>query len=186
MEEKKIFAEAEKKMHQTIEAMRRDFLAIRTSRASSTLVEEIPVECYNTAMSLKQVASIGIPDPRHILIQPWDKTVLPEIEKAILKSNLGLIPNNDGKNIRLVLPPLSEERRKDLAKLIEKIAEEGKVSIRTTRRTANADFEQLEKDKLFSEDDRFKAQDKVQKMTGDFTKKLDEMVAAKEAEIMEV
>ena len=186
MNEKKIFAEAEKKMHQTIEAMRRDFLTIRTSRASSTLVEEISVECYNTTMSLKQVASIGIPDSRHILIQPWDKTVLPEIEKAILKSNLGLIPNNDGKNIRLGLPPLSEERRKDLARLIEKIAEEGKVSIRNTRRAANANLEQLEKDKLLSEDDRFKAQDKIQKMTKDCTKKLDEMVAVKEAEIMEV
>ncbi|MEA3369165.1 MAG: ribosome recycling factor [Candidatus Ratteibacteria bacterium] len=186
MSEKKVFAEAEKKMHQTIEAMRRDFLAIRTSRASSTLVEEISVECYNTTMPLKQVASISIPDARHILIQPWDKTVLPDIEKAILKSGLGLTPNNDGKNIRLGLPPLSEERRKDLAKLIEKIAEEGKVSIRTTRRAANANLEQLEKDKLLSEDDRFKAQDKIQKMTKDGTKKLDEMVAAKEAEIMEV
>lgn len=186
MEQKKIFTEAEKKMQQTVEAMRREFTHIRTSRASSALVEEIMIECYNTTMPLKQLASIGIPDPRSILIQPWDKTILSSIEKAILISNLGLNPTNDGKNIKLTLPPLSQERRKDLAKLIEKIAEEGRISIRNTRRIANADLEKLEKDKLLSEDERFKAQDKIQKITSDYIKKLDEMVSAKEAEIMEV
>jgi len=186
MEQKKIFAETEKKMQQTIEAMRREFSAIRTSRASSVLVEEIMVECYNTMMPLKQVASIGVPDPRSILIQPWDKTIVPEVEKAILKSNIGLNPVNDGKNIRLTLPLLSEERRKELVKLVKKIVEDGKVSIRNSRRTANEKLEKLEKDKLISEDERFKSQDKMQKITNEYIKKLDDIFVAKESEIMEV
>ncbi len=186
MEQKKIFNQTEKKMQQTIEAMSREFRAVRTNRASSTLVEEILVTCYGTSMPLKQVASIGIPDARSILIQPWDKTILGEVEKAILKSNLGFNPNNDGKNIRLSLPPLSEERRKELSKLVERIAEGGKVSIRNNRRTANMDLEKLEKEKIISEDERFKAQEKMQEMTGDYIKKLEAMVSAKEAEIMEV
>ena len=173
-------------MQQTIDAMRREFIAIRTSRASSVLVEEIMVECYNATMSLKQVASIGIPDPRTILIQAWDKTIVPDIEKAILKSKLGLNPVNDGKNIRLNLPPLSEERRKDLVKLVKGIVEDGKVSIRNSRRVANEKLEKLEKDKLISEDERFQSQDRMQKITNEYIKKLDEMFAAKESEIMEV
>ena len=186
MEENKVFSEAEKKMQHTLEAMRKEFITIRTSRASTGLVDEVLVEAYESTMPLKQLASIGIPDPRSILIQPWDKTILPNIEKAILKSNLGLNPNNDGKSIRLNIPPLSEERRKDLVKLIEKVSENGKVSIRNTRRQANTQFEELESKKLLSEDGRFKAQDKMQKITNDYVKKLDEMVKAKEAEIMEV
>ncbi len=186
MEQKKIFTEVEKKMQQTLEAMRREFMVVRTNRASSGLVEEIIVECYNATMPLKQLASISIPDSRNILIQPWDKTIIADIEKAILKSNLGFNPVNDGKHIRLSLPPLSEERRKELVKLVKKIAEDGKVSIRNTRRIAKEDLEKLEKDKIISEDERFQSQDKIQKLTDEYIKKLDDMVLVKESEIMEV
>ena len=180
-----ILAELRQKMAKTVEAIGRDFKKIRTGRASTALLDGIKVDCYDTQMPLEQVASLSAPEPRLLTIQPWDQSIIGEIEKSILKSELGLTPMNDGKLIRISIPPLTEERRKELAKLAKKMAEESKITIRNHRRDANEMFKQLKNDKEMSEDDFFKAQDEVQKVTDEFVEKIDNVTKEKETEILE-
>ncbi len=180
-----ILSELRQKMNKTIEALKRDFRKIRTGRASPALLEGIKVECYETQMPLEQVASISVPESRLITIQPWDQSIIGNIEKAILKSELGLTPMNDGKIIRIAIPPLTEERRKELAKLAKKMAEESKIAIRNQRRDANEMYKELKNEKEISEDEFYKYQNEVQKITDEFIKKIDEETANKEKEILE-
>jgi len=180
-----ILSEMRQKMNKTAEALERDFRRIRTGRASTALLEGIKVDCYNTQMPLEQVASIAVPESRLITIQPWDLSIIGDIEKAILKSELGLTPANDGKIIRISIPPLTEERRKELARLAKKMAEENRISIRNLRREANEMFKELKTEKEISEDEFFKSQDYVQKITDEFIKKIDQITSRKEKEIIE-
>jgi len=180
-----ILAELRQKMAKTVEAIGRDFKKIRTGRASTALLDGIKVDCYDTQMPLEQVASLSAPEPRLLAIQPWDQSIIGEIEKGILKSELGLTPMNDGKLIRISIPPLTEERRKELAKLARKMAEESKITVRNHRRDANEMFKQLKNEKDISEDDFFKAQDEVQKITDEFIEKIDTVTKEKEKEILE-
>lgn len=180
-----ILSEMRDKMDNTIDALKKEFKRIRTGRASTALLEGIKVDCYETQMPLDQVASLSVPESRLITIKPWDQSIMGEIEKSILKSELGLTPMNDGKIIRISIPPLTEERRKELAKLAKKMAEEAKVSIRNHRRDANELFKELKNEKEISEDEMYKCQDQVQDATNEFTKKIDEVTAEKEKEIIE-
>jgi ribosome recycling factor len=180
-----ILAETQQKMTDSLEALKREFRRIRTGRASTALLDGIKVECYETRMPLDQVATVSAPESRLITIKPWDQTIIGEIEKAILKSELGLTPQNDGKIIRIAIPPLTEERRKELAKLARKTAEENKIAVRNHRRDANEMFKDLKNEKEISEDDMYKAQEEVQKLTDEFIGKVDEETAEKEKEIME-
>ncbi|MFO7600078.1 MAG: ribosome recycling factor [Candidatus Desulfacyla sp.] len=180
-----ILSEMRQKMNKTAEALERDFRRIRTGRASTALLEGIKVECYDTQMPLEQVASIAVPESRLITIQPWDLSIIGDIEKAILKSELGLTPANDGKIIRISIPPLTEERRRELARLAKKMAEENRISIRNLRREANEMFKELKTEKEISEDEFFKSQDDVQKITDAFIKQIDEITSRKEKEIIE-
>ena len=172
-------------MEKTIEALRKDLNRIRTGRASVVLLDGIKVNAYETQMPLDQVASLSVPESRLITIKPWDQSIIGEIEKSILKSELGLTPMNDGKLIRISIPPLTEERRKELAKMAKKMAEEAKISIRNHRREANEMFKELKNEKEISEDEMYKSQDQTQKVTDDFTKKADEIMSEKEREIVE-
>ncbi len=180
-----ILSEMRQKMNKTAEALERDFRRIRTGRASTALLDGVKIDCYDTQMPLEQVASISAPESRLIMIQPWDLSIIGDIEKGILKSELGLTPANDGKIIRISIPPLTEERRKELAKLARKMAEENRVSIRNLRREANDLFKELKTEKEISEDELYRSQDDVQKITDEFIKKIDEITTLKEKEIME-
>jgi len=180
---KEIMNDMETKMKKTVEATHREFGAIRTGRASISLVDNIRVDYYGAPTPLKQVAAVTTPDARLIMIQPWDKNVLLEVEKAIQKSDIGIAPTNDGKCIRLSIPPLTQERRAELDKVLKKIAEDGRVSVRTTRHGAIEHIKKLEKDKTATEDERFKAQDDVQKLTDKYIKDIDNLLSAKEKEI---
>lgn len=181
-----VLKETEQKMKKTAEANARELSTIRTGRANSSLVEGIKVDCYDTSMALKQLAGISTPGPRLIVIQPWDQSITAEIEKAILTSDLGITPTNDGKVIRISVPTLTKERRDELAKVISRISEEGKISLRTARRVANEDIEKLENDKAITEDDKFKYKDLVQKLIDKYTKEIDTQLENKEKEIQEV
>jgi ribosome recycling factor len=176
----------EEKMEAAVEALKKDFASIRTGRASLALMDGILVEYYGNPTPINQVSSLSTPDSRQIVIQPWEQKIIPDIEKAILKSDLGLTPMNDGKLIRINIPPLTEERRKQLVKVVKKRAEEAKVSVRNIRREFNEALKKLEKEKEISEDDLKKSLDEVQKITDDFIKKVDEKLEHKEKEIMEV
>lgn len=180
-----IFAECRENMDKTLSALKRDFTRIRTGRASTALLDGIKVNCYDTQMPLDQVASLSIPESRLITIKPWDQSIIGEIEKSILKSELGLTPANDGKLIRISIPPLTEERRRELAKLARKMAEESKISLRNHRREANELLKELKKDKEISEDDLHRFQNEVQGVTDEFIKKVDAATAEKEKEILE-
>lgn len=180
-----ILSELREKMTNTAEALKKDFKKIRTGRASPALLEGIKVDCYETQMPLDQVATISVPESRLMTIQPWDQSIIGNIEKGILKSELGLTPMNDGKIIRISIPPLTEERRKDLAKLAKKMGEESKISIRNHRREANEMFKDLKNEKEISEDEFHRTQDDVQKITDEFIKKIDEITGKKEKEIIE-
>jgi ribosome recycling factor len=180
-----ILSELRDKMNKTIEALKRDFKRIRTGRASTALLDGIKVDCYETQMPIEQVATISVPESRLITIQPWDQSIIGNIEKSILKSELGLTPMNDGKIIRIAIPPLTEERRKELAKLARKMAEESKIAIRNIRRDANDMFKELKNEKELSEDEFYRCQDEVQTVTDEFIEKLDEVTANKEKEITE-
>lgn len=179
-------SEMEASMQKAIEALRKDLNRIRTGRASLALLDGIFVDYYGSSTPINQVASLSIPEPRQIVIQPWDSHAIQDIEKALLKSELGLTPMNDGKVIRIVLPPLTAERRKELVKIVKKMGEEFKVQIRNLRRDANDMLKEMKKDKELSEDDHRKAQDRIQKATDTHIAKVDEVVAEKEAEIMEI
>ncbi|MCM8760862.1 MAG: ribosome recycling factor [Candidatus Omnitrophica bacterium] len=180
---KEILHETENKMKKTVEATNREFSTVRTGRASGALVEGLRVDYYGTPTPLKQLAAITTPDARLIVIQPWDKNSLAEIEKTIMKSEIGITPTNDGKVIRLSIPPLTQERRAELDKILKKIAEDGHISIRTARHTAIEAVRKLEKDKLITEDERFKGQEDIQKLTDKYIKEIDNLLAAKEKEI---
>ena len=181
----KILEDVKRKMNKVLEILAQDLARVRTGRASVALLEGIKVEAYDTTMPLPQVASLAAPEPRLLTVQPWDPTLLADIEKAILKSDLGLTPANDGKLIRLPIPALTTERRKELVKVVKKMGEDAKVSLRNVRREGNDRFKDLKKDKEISEDEAHRAQDEVQKITDDFIKKVDAQTADKEQEIME-
>jgi ribosome recycling factor len=174
------------RMARAIETLKKEFGSIRTGRASLSLLDEIMVNYYETLTPLQQLASLSIPESRQMAIQPWDPKVISEIEKAILKSDLGLTPMNDGKIIRINIPPLTEERRKQLVKTVKKKAEEAKVAVRNIRRDTNEELRKLEKEKHISEDVVKKSQDEIQKITDSYITKVDEVLANKEKEIMEV
>ncbi|MFI5329700.1 MAG: ribosome recycling factor [Desulfobaccales bacterium] len=179
-----VLKETRRKMDKVLEVMARDLSRVRTGRASVALLEGIKVDCYGAVMPIAQVASLAAPEPRLLTVQPWDPTVLSDIEKAILKSDLGLTPMNDGKIIRLPIPALTTERRKDLVKQVKKMEEEAKVTLRNVRREANEDLKEMKKEKLLPEDEAHKGQDEVQKITDDFIKKAEAQAAEKEKEIM--
>lgn len=179
-----IMVEMKRKMDRALEVLGQDFSRIRTGRASVTLLEGIKVDAYGTAMPISQVASLAAPEPRLLTVQPWDTALMSDLEKAILRSDLGLTPSNDGKIIRIPIPPLTTERRKELVKSTKKMTEESKVALRNLRRDANEQLKELKKEKQISEDEAFKAQDEVQKVTDDYIKKLDALAAGKEKEIM--
>ena len=174
------------KMNKSLEAFKLELSKIRTGRASLSLLDGIRAEAYGSPMPLNQVATLTIPESRLIVIQPWDPQVIGAIEKAILKSELGLTPVNDGKLIRINIPQLTEERRKELVKVVKKVAEEYRVAVRNHRRDAIDTFKQQKKDKEISEDEQFKLQDEAQKETDSFIGKIDEVAAEKEHEVMEV
>ena len=174
------------KMEKSVEALKIDLTKIRTGRASLSILDGITVDAYGTAMPLNQVATLTIPESRLIAIQPWDPQQLGGIEKAILKSDLGLTPVNDGKLIRINIPQLTEERRKEMVKRVKKIAEEYRVTIRNLRRESNDALKKQKENKEISEDEMFKQQDEVQKATDKFIKNVDEISAGKEKEVMEV
>lgn len=181
-----VLKEAEEKMKKVIEATKRNFGTIRTGRARPSLLDNIKVEYYGTPTPLNQMAQISAPEPRLLTIKPWDKTVLSDIEKAIMKSDLGINPNSDGEIIRLNIPQLTEERRKDLFKLVKKKAEEERVSVRNIRREANEELKLYKEEGEISEDMMYRSLDDVQKLTDDYIKKVDQLLEEKEAEIMEV
>ncbi|MGA1862409.1 ribosome recycling factor [Deferribacter thermophilus] len=181
-----IFEEVKKKMEKSVEYYKEELKGVRTGRASAALFENIKVDYYGTPTPIPQVATIQVPDPRLITIQPWEPNMVPVIEKAIMNSGLGLNPSNDGKLIRVPIPPLTEERRKELVKLVNKMAEEARVAIRNERRYGNEKVKKLEKDKEISEDEAKRALDKIQEMTNEYIKKIDEITEKKEKEIMEI
>lgn len=173
-------------MEKSVEALQKDLKRIRTGRASLALLDGIMVDYYGSATPINQLATLSIPEPRQIVIQPWDSQAVPDIEKALLKSELGLTPMNDGKIVRISLPPLTAERRKELVKVVKKMGEEFKVQIRNHRRDANEMLKEMKKEKAISEDEQRKGQELVQKTTDGFVAKVDAVVAEKEAEIMEI
>lgn len=186
MEVKSIQSAHEEKMKKALEALRRELASLRAGRATTSLLDKIMVDYYGTMTAVNQVAKVAVPEPRTITVQPWEKNMLAPIEKAILKSDLGLTPNNDGTTIRLNIPQLTQERRSELAKSIHKKAEEARVAVRNLRREANDAVKKLEKDKTISEDENKKAQDDIQKLTDKYIKEIDQIMATKEKEIMEV
>jgi len=180
-----IYSETREKMSKTITALENELKKVRTGRASLSLLDGIRADYYGTPTPLNQMASLSVPESRLIMIQPWDVTAIKEIEKAILKSDLGLTPANDGKLIRISIPPLTEERRKEIVKLVNKMCEDKKVALRNIRRDANEMLKMLKKDGDISEDDSFKAQDKVQKITDEHVGIVDDTFKNKEKEILE-
>lgn len=180
-----VYDDAQDRMADSIDALKNDFKKVRTGRASLALFEGMKISYYGTSTPLNQVASLSIPESRLVVINPWDQSIIGEIEKEILKSELGLTPMNDGKLIRIPIPALTEERRKELVKVVHKIAEDHKVSIRNIRRDANELLKGLKKDGDISEDDFYRAQDKVQKITDDYIQSVDETYQEKEKEILE-
>lgn len=180
-----IYDETREKMGKTISALKTDLMRVRTGRASLSLLDGIRVDYYGTQTPLNQMASLSIPESRLITIQPWDTSVIKEIEKEILKSDLGLTPANDGKIIRIAIPPLTEERRKELAKVVNKTCEDHKVALRNVRRDGNDKIKGMKKEAQISEDDAYKAQGEIQKITDAYIQKVDDIYKEKEQEILE-
>lgn len=181
-----IFAQLQKEMDQSVGALRKELAKLRTGRASTALLEHIVVEYYGANTPLNQLATLSAPDPRLLVIQPFDRSAMGDIEKAILKSDLGLTPNNDGKIIRVPIPQLTEERRKELVKHVKRIAEEFRVSIRSHRRDAVERLKEAEKKKEITADDFKHGQDRIQKITDEFIGRIEKIIKAKEEEVMEV
>ncbi len=171
-------------MKKAIESLFREFNEVRTGRAHPSLVEELHVDYYGTPTPLKQMAAVSSPDASCLVIQPWDPSALPEIERAILGSKIGITPNNDGKIIRLVIPMLSEERRREMAKVVKDMAEKGRVSMRSIRREANDKISKLKKDSAINEDDSFKGQEEIQKLTDKYIKDIDSLLDKKSKELL--
>ena len=181
-----VLDELRQRMLKSVEALQDDLLSIRTGRASPALVEKLSVEYYGTATPLNQMASIAAPEPRLLVIRPWDPSSLADIERAILKSDLGLTPMNDGMLIRLSIPRLTEERRRELVKVVSRRVEEARIAVRNLRRDALQDLKEFEKEKMISEDEFFRGKDKVQELTDEFVEKIDGIGKRKEEEVMEI
>ena len=181
-----VLAEARQSMDKAIHALNGDLAALRTGRASTALVDKLMVEYYGTPTTLKELALISVPEPQLIAIKPYDPGAMKNIERAILQSDLGLTPNNDGKIIRLVIPPLTEERRRELSKVVSKRVEEARVSVRNCRRDGLNDLREFEKEKMIPEDDFYGGKDDLQELTDKYIEKVDEIGKAKEDEIMEI
>ena len=183
---KEIHKETKEKMNDSVQALADRYTKMRGGRARADLVSEVKVECYGSGMSLEQLASISVPEPRLLIIEPWDKSILKNIEKAILVSDLGINPSNDGNVIRLVIPPLTEERRKGLAKITREWAEEVRISIRNLRREARVKIEGIEKRKEISEDEKKRAEKDIQNLTDDFVNQIDEMQERKAKQVSQI
>ena len=183
---KEVLREVEKKMKTSAEHFRKDLSRLRTGRANIGLFEEIRIDYYGTQTPINQVATLGVPDPTLITIQPWDPSVLEAVEKAIRGADLGLNPINDGKQLKVPIPPLDDERRQDIAKHIRSILEEEKTALRNMRREAKEEIEKLEKDKDIAEDDKFWGFEKLQEVTDEYSKRVEDLAQAKEKEILEV
>lgn len=183
---KEVIGTMSAQMDKTIDALRREYQKVRTGRASTSLLDDIKVDYYGTPTPLSQVATLAVPEPRTITLQPWEAKIIPLIEKAILNANIGLTPSNDGKLIRLNLPPLTEERRKDIVKQLRKLAEDAKVALRNIRRDAIDELKKLEKEKSITEDDLKRGEKEVQDATKSHEAKVDEVFNHKEKEVMEV
>ena len=181
----KIEAECAHKMETTLGVLKRELAGIRTGRASAAILDSLKVDYYGTPTPINQVATVAAPESRLITIQPWDVSMIPVVEKAIQSSDIGITPANDGKLIRLAMPPLSEERRREIAKLVKKMGEDNKIAVRNIRREAMEHSKKRLKDKEMSEDDEHKMESRIQKMTNDFITQVDSIVAGKEKEIME-
>lgn len=179
-------ADAKAHMQKAVEAVRHEFAALRTGRASQALLEQIRVDYYGVATPVTQVATVTVPEPRLLVIHPWDKKMVKDVEKAILKSELGLVPSSDGVSVRVPIPPLTEERRKELVKIARKHAEDGRVAVRNVRRDAKEIIEQLEEDGDVSEDEAKRGLDDLQKLTDKMIAEIDALLAAKDKEIMEL
>jgi ribosome recycling factor len=182
----KVLSDTNRRMDRSLESLKQDLSTLRTGRATPALVENLMVEYYGTSTPLKQIASISAPDPRAVLVQPWDKGSLQEIEKSIMKSEMGFNPSNDGNSITIPMPALNKERRQEMVRLLKKKIEDGKVAIRNVRRDGVDSLKKMEKDKTISQDQNRRAQEQLQKATDGHTKQADEVSVAKEAEIMQV
>ncbi len=185
MTTKEVLYNTQDKMKKAFDSVTREFSEIRTGRASPHLVEGLHIDYYGTPTLLKQLASISVPDAHLITIQPWDAAAVPAIEKAIMQSNLGITPSNDGKVIRLSVPQLSKERRQELVKLVHKMTEEGRISMRTIRRDAKEMLEKLYKDKAITEDDKFRGIGELQKLVDKYIARIEELLKGKEKEVLE-
>ena len=181
-----VLAEVQRKMGRTIEALQRDLTSLRTGRATPSLIENVAVDYYGSPTPLKQIASISAPDARAILIQPWDKQALNEIERSLMRSEMGFNPSNDGSMITVPIPPLNQERRQELVRLLKRKIEEGKVSIRNVRRDGLESLRKMERDKAISQDENRRSQDQLQKTTDAHVKSIDQVSSTKETEIMQV
>ena len=173
-------------MAKALEAFRRDLSKVRTGRASLALLDSVQVDYYGTPTPLNQVGSLAVPEPRLITIQPWEKNLIGEIERAILKADLGLNPTSDGQLIRLIFPPLTEERRKEMVKQVKRMGEDAKVAIRNARREANDALKKLEKSKEISEDELKRGEKEIQELTDDYVARIDQVIAEKEKDLMEI
>jgi ribosome recycling factor len=178
--------DSESKMKKTVDSTLREFATVRTGRANTALVDSVTVDYYGTMTSLKQMANVTTPDAASILINPWDKNAIGDIERAIDKANLGLTASNDGKVVRVIIPHLTEERREELKKVLKQTSENGKISLRTVRRHANDVIDKLEKDKTITEDDKFSSKEDIQKMIEKYEKEVDDLLKKKEVEIMTI
>ncbi|MGI6066600.1 MAG: ribosome recycling factor [Bacillota bacterium] len=183
---REVLQEAEERMGKTVDVLKKDLATLRAGRANPALLDKVQVEYYGVPTPVNQMANISVPESRLLVIQPWDKSTIPNIEKAILKSDLGLTPNSDGTIIRIAIPQLTEERRRELVKVVKKKAEEARVAVRNVRRDVNDMIKELEKEREISEDESKRGLDEVQKVTDKFIKKVDDVFSLKEKEIMEV
>jgi ribosome recycling factor len=183
---KDVITKTRQGMEKSIESLKKDFTRVRTGRASVSLLDDVRIDYYGTPTPLSQVGTLAVPEPRLITITPWEKKLIPDIEKAILKSDLGLNPSSDGVLVRIVIPPLTEDRRKEMCKVLKRLGEESKIALRNIRRDGNDGLKKLEKDKEISEDDLKRGEKEIQELTDQYVKKVDETVAAKEKEVMEV
>jgi len=181
-----IYSEAEERMNKTIENLKKEFTSVRAGRANPAVLDKVKVDYYGVPTPINQMANISVPEPRLLVIQPWDKAVMADIERAILKSDLGLNPSNDGSIIRIAIPQLTEDRRKELVKMVKKKSEDFKVDIRNSRRDANEQIKMFEKDGEISEDDARKGTEKIQELTDSYIENIGKLLESKEIEIMEV
>ena len=186
MTQQAVQKDLETRMQQAIDVLTREFAGVRTGRANAALLDSVRVEAYGNMTPINQLASVSVPDPRTIVIQPWDASQIKEIEKGLVKSDIGITPSNDGKVIRLTMPTLTEERRKQLAKAVGKLAEDARVSVRNVRREANDKLKAVAKEKKISEDEERRGHDQIQKATDRFTAKIDELTKKKEQEVLTV